>query len=159
MHLSLCLGLLASLPFPHLLHLCRLRSLHYQFTQSSDHITSTADTHHTYQIDLSVCPFTGLVTNNLHGARTRWDRKELLNSCPFPTRGLYPLYLCWRSDDTNSCCCCYCCAACRPCRVVSWSLLLRDTWDWFLLRSYLRSRLLVVPTQGQGNKRGCWTCK
>lgn len=47
-----------SLPLPsslssflHLLCLCHLCSIHYQFTQSADHIIQRADTYHTYQID------------------------------------------------------------------------------------------------------------
>ncbi len=52
--------------FPHLLRLCHLRSIHYQFTQSTDHISQAADTYHTYQIDLFVHLFTCFVTNKLH---------------------------------------------------------------------------------------------
>lgn len=66
-YLSFSLLTFAQLPlfFLHLLHLCHPCSIHYQFTQSADHISQTADTYHTYQIDLFVCLFTCLVTNNL----------------------------------------------------------------------------------------------
>lgn len=60
--IHLCLLFTSSLPLPSSLSsfsasslLCHLCPLHYQLTQSADHIVQTADTYHAYQIKTFTC--------------------------------------------------------------------------------------------------------